>query len=93
MRAASGCRPISARAYRLKLMDNQHRKIADYRELGEDEIELMNSVKAYGNSLGQIILSLEQMPAIDKRWLAIGKTDLQKGIMSVVRAIAQPESF
>jgi hypothetical protein len=74
-------------------MDNQHRKIADYRELGEDEIELMNSVKAYGNSLGQIILSLEQMPAIDKRWLAIGKTDLQKGIMSVVRAIAQPESF
>lgn len=27
------------------------------------------------------------------RWLAEGRTDLQKGFMSVVRAIAQPTTF
>lgn len=30
---------------------------------------------------------------IDYRWLAIGKTDLQKGFMSVIRSIARPETF
>jgi hypothetical protein len=29
----------------------------------------------------------------DPRWLAIGKTDLQKGFMAVIRAIAKPETF
>lgn len=29
----------------------------------------------------------------DKRWVAIGKTDLQKGFMALIRSIAKPESF
>ena len=29
-------------------MDNQHRKITGYRELTQDEINLMNEVKALG---------------------------------------------
>jgi hypothetical protein len=29
----------------------------------------------------------------DQRWVAIAKTDLQKGFMALVRAVAQPESF
>lgn len=29
-------------------MDNQHRKIAGYRELTQDDIDLMNRVKAVG---------------------------------------------
>ncbi|MBC4892321.1 hypothetical protein H8L28_26810, partial [Klebsiella pneumoniae] len=32
-----------------------------------------------------------QLP--DKRWLAIGKTDLQKGFMAVIRSIAKPTTF
>jgi hypothetical protein len=32
-------------------------------------------------------------PAIDPHWLAIGRTDLQKGFMAVIRAIARPEGF
>jgi hypothetical protein len=30
---------------------------------------------------------------MDARWLAIGKTDLQKAFMSLIRAIACPETF
>lgn len=28
-----------------------------------------------------------------ERWLAMGRTDLQTGIMKLVRSVAQPESF
>lgn len=32
-------------------MDNQHRKISGYRELNQDEIDLMNEIKAFGPEL------------------------------------------
>lgn len=30
---------------------------------------------------------------IDQRWVSIGQTDLQTGIMALVRSIAQPTTF
>jgi hypothetical protein len=30
---------------------------------------------------------------LDQRWVNIGKTDLQKGLMALTRAVAQPEFF
>lgn len=74
-------------------MENQPRKITGYRELTEDEITLINSVKENANQLGVLIEFLEKKDFIDKRWLAIAKTDLQKSFMALIRAIAKPESF
>lgn len=76
-------------------MDNQHRKITGYRELDAQEISYMNNVKSMGNSIAALIEEMEETmtPTPDLRWLAIAKTDLQKGIMSLVRSIAKPESF
>lgn len=74
-------------------MENQHRKISGYRELSEAEISMMNQIKELGSALGSIVDHLESMDSIDKRWLSIGKTDLQKGIMSLVRSVAQPTTF
>lgn len=34
-----------------------------------------------------------RFPNIDRRWLAIGVTDLQKGFMSLTRAVARPRGF
>lgn len=67
--------------------------ITGYRNLSPEEVALMNGIKASGNDLGAMIESLEKIPTIDKRWLAIAKTDLQKGFMSLTRAVAQPTSF
>lgn len=68
-------------------MDNQHRKISGYRELNADEIKAMNALK----DLEGVILELvDQLPDTDPRWLAIGKTDLQKGFMGLIRSIAKP---
>ena len=36
-------------------MDNQHRKIAGYRDLSQHEIDLMNAIKAKGEELGALL--------------------------------------
>lgn len=74
-------------------MDNQHRLITGYRELSQDEINLMNEIKQAGKDLGDLIATLKQLPGIDQRWVSIGATDLQKGLMALTRAVARPESF
>lgn len=74
-------------------MDNQHRKIKGYRELNQKEIDLMNAIKEAGASLGDLIDKLEQSGELDARWLAIARTDLQKGFMSLTRSVAKPEFF
>ena len=74
-------------------MENQHRQIKGYRELTQEEINLMNEVKQKGVELGDLFEKLEKIENLDKRWLAIGKTDLQKGLMETTRAIARPEFF
>lgn len=109
-------------------MENQHRKIKGYRELSQEEIDLMNRIKAKGAELlalqaelaGRINTDFEvkMNRALDAqhgtgfdvyqgasdeaqefrrfqeaepaRWAAIGKTDIQTGIMALVRAVAQP---
>jgi len=114
-------------------MENQHRKIAGYRELSQEEIDLMNRIKAKGAELLQLHAELagrlstdhevktadarrsvdgmvfngypytEHTGATDEchefrrfqaaeplRWAAIGKTDIQTGLMALVRAVAQP---
>ena len=96
-------------------MENQHRKITGYRELSQEEIDLMNRIKAKGSELLDLQAELQLMlnkqktrKALDAdtesgmaelerfsdaeplRWASIGKTDIQTGIMALVRAVAQP---
>ncbi|ENL6659401.1 MULTISPECIES: hypothetical protein [Klebsiella] len=81
-------------------MKDQHTKIKGYRDLSAEEIALMNEGKDLAQKVGAFVEKLEaaefaqtsdQTP--DKRWLAIGKTDLQKGFMAVIRSIAKPTTF
>lgn len=114
-------------------MENQHRKIAGYRELNQEEVDLMNRIKAAGANLLQLQAELYGRLDTDRetlreaarrsidghevngypatvhtgatpeciefrrfqaaepqRWAEIGKTDIQTGIMALVRAVAQP---
>lgn len=74
-------------------MDNQHKHIKGYRDLSEDEIALMNKVKAKAAEVGDLIDELTAAEGLDKRWVAIAKTELQQGFMAAVRSIAQPTTF
>lgn len=74
-------------------MENQHRKINGYRELSEAEIELMNEIKAKGPELQALVEKLRAHQDTDKRWVSIGATDLQTGLMALTRAVANPSFF
>ena len=93
-------------------MDNQHKKISGYRELNQEEIDLMNEVKEHAEQTRHLVHRIEM--ALNKQWqermtgktepnhsdvteplnwMKQGRTDLQKGYMSLVRSIAQPTTF
>ena len=89
-------------------MENQHRKITGYRELSQEEIDLMNEVKAKGAELQELINKVNAFnsnPDEDQelatsvkeseayRWAAEARTDFQKGCMCLTRAVAKPEFF
>lgn len=74
-------------------MENQHKHIKGYRDLSEDEIALMNKAKEMAEQVGSLVEEIMEHPDTDKRWAAIGKTELQKGFMSLIRGVAQPTTF
>ena len=74
-------------------MENQHRIIKGYRELSEAEIELMNEIKSHGVKLGQLVERLRTFGELDQRWVSVGATDLQTGLMAITRAVARPTTF
>lgn len=74
-------------------MDNQHRQIKGYRELSQEEIDLMNEIKEKGTELGDLIEKLRASKALDQRWVSIGATDLQTGLMALTRSVAKPTFF
>ena len=74
-------------------MDNQHREITGYRELNQDEINLMNMVKGLACKVEAELEIVNQAPGTDKRWVAIARTELQQGFMALTRAVAKPTSF
>jgi len=74
-------------------MDNQHQKIQGYRDLSQEEIDLINEGKALAQQCGDFIAKLEAIESTDKRNVALGKTNLQQGFMWSIRAVAQPTTF
>jgi hypothetical protein len=81
-------------------MENQHRQITGYRELGVKEIALMNEIKAQGEALQHLVFRLRNMSLdeingcpVDLRWVSIGATDLQTGLMALTRSVAQQTTF
>lgn len=78
-------------------MENQHRQIKGYRELSQDEIDLMNEIKAKGAELGELVEKLandaEACGYPDQRWVDIGRDHLQQGCMALTRSIAKPDFF
>ncbi len=68
-------------------------KVTGYRQLNEEEAALMNEVKAKGVELGELVDKLRSVEGLDGRWISIGATDLQTGLMALVRSIARPTTF
>ena len=72
-------------------MENQHRKITGYRELTQEEIDLMNDIKALEARWNGLIDRLREIETVDQRQTAIAATDGENAFMRAVRAVARPE--
>jgi hypothetical protein len=75
------------------MANNNGKDIKGYRNLTDEEISVMNGCKELAIEVGNLCDELSAMEETDKRWLEVGKTDLQKGFMSIIRSIAKPETF
>lgn len=83
-------------------MENQHKKIKGYRDLSQEEIDLMNEGKELAELCGAYAGKLEDLAycriaqenvEIDGHWMKLGKDHLQQGFMCLIRSIAKPETF
>jgi len=67
--------------------------IAGYRELTEAEISDMNYVKNIGKEIGDVVELLRNDFDHDQRWVSLGATHFQQGLMCLTRSIAKPDFF
>lgn len=90
-------------------MKDQHTKIKGYRDLSQQEIDLMNRIKEHGEVTKKLLGELRdirlkeqeneyELLTIDQvaeshRALDIAQEHLQTGQMWFVRAVALPDSF
>lgn len=67
--------------------------MSEQRQLSQEEIKATEKTEELADQIGGFILELEKNGYVDKRWLAIAKTDLQKAFMSLRRSINKPNHF
>ena len=75
-------------------------KIKGYRRLTDNQTALINKIKAQGEQLRDLVNEVNDFEGpegsgefADSRWLAMANTDLQVGIMKLVRSVAKPDGF
>ena len=64
--------------------------VAGYRPQSQDAVAMVNANKEIEERLLRILDMLSEVPEVDKRWLATGRTDIERGFMAVNRAVFRP---
>ena len=85
--------PISGSLSALTTATFTRPAITGYRQLTPADAALMNEIKAHGVQLGALVAKLRATEGLDQRWVSIGATELQQGLMALTRAVAQPTTF
>lgn len=62
-----------------------------YRAQSDSAVARVNAMKQLEEMILRELDQLAQRSDIDKRWLATGRTDLEKGFMSINRSIFRPD--
>lgn len=83
-------------------MENQHKLIKGYRDLSQEEVDLMNRIKEKEKETLSLISELQELRTGEsgltpeqvvesQRCVALAKTNIQTGYMWFVRSVALPE--
>lgn len=69
---------------------NEGLPVAGYRPQSDEAVQIVNGNKQMEESTLRMLDLLAQLPGIDQRWLAIGRTHIEQGFMAINRSIFQP---
>lgn len=72
------------------MTDHKPMPVHGYTSQSEAKIHLVNALKQLEEMVLRDLDALKLNEGIDQRWLAIGRTDIEKGFMAVNRSIFQP---
>lgn len=64
--------------------------VAGYRPQSDAKVDLVNANKRVEETALRMLDHLATLPETDKRWLAIGRTEIENGFMAVNRAVFRP---
>ena len=64
--------------------------VAGYKPQGDEAVRLVNGNKEIEEGILRVLDLLAARPDIDKRCLAIGRSQIEQGFMAVNRAVFQP---
>lgn len=65
--------------------------IKGYRELTQQELDLVNLIKDAEIEVGKVWQVVAERASVDHRWLAIAKTHFQEGFTALVRSVTKPK--
>lgn len=74
------------------MTQHQGLPVAGYQQ-PEGAVEQVNLHKQIEERILRVLDELKGREGIDQRWLQAGRTDIEKGFMSVNRAVFQPRRF
>ena len=67
-------------------------KTTDYR-LSPDQLACLDSISVAGKDLEKLVEKVSFSYHTNEMWLELGKTELQKGLMFLSRAVIDPKTF
>lgn len=73
------------------MTDLQALPVFGYQTQSVDNVALVNTNKIAEEKVLRILDGLATIEAVDKRWLAIGRTHIEQGFMAVNRSIFKPK--
>lgn len=71
------------------MVDNQHRLISGYRDLPEQDIKKINTLKDMEKTINGMIANLRIGDAT-QRHLSLGATHIETGFMYLIKSVAKP---
>jgi hypothetical protein len=74
------------------MVENQHQLMKTYRDLSQNEIDIINIIKEEEESASTTWHNVRDIEGVDQRWVNIARTHLQEGFSALVRAVARPDN-
>lgn len=64
--------------------------VSGYSTQSDENVSLVNKNKRREEKILRVLDEMATMPDIDKRWLAIGRTQIEQGFMAINRSVFRP---